>query len=315
MTTAKVLVREGEYRRVQVADTPTVRPRLIHRIDIGKLAPSPDKSWFNASLIRWEGKLLLCYRVGQAGSRLHIAQLDDLFIPVSTVPLAFAHPGCHSGQEDPRFFVYQDTLCLAFIGVDTRGGTTTHQMVCRLNPRLQPRETTQLAHRHEQRGQWEKNWAFFEAEDGLRAVYDIRNGHQVVRWDGVEAIPSEGADIDWPWNGGMMRGGASPVKVGQEYYHWFHGKMIRGGVNVYTAGLYTFDAAAPFRPRRLTPNPVLVPHGEAPTKDPKWRKAVNFPCGAILDGGRWLVSYGVHDQTIEIAEFDVLEVEEGLVML
>jgi predicted GH43/DUF377 family glycosyl hydrolase len=36
--------------------------------------------------------------------------------------------------------------------------------------------------------------------------------------------------------------------------------------------------------------------------------SVWFPCGAILDGSSWLVSAGLHDRWIEIAEWDSQDV-------
>ena len=57
----------------------------------------------------------------------------------------------------------------------------------------------------------------------------------------------------------------------------------------------------PFRPLWITPEPVLRPEDEPPRRHRRRANAsadgIVYPCGAILeDDGRWLVSYGLHDE-------------------
>src|SRR5256885_12693044 len=51
-----------------------------------------------------------------------------------------------------------------------------------------------------------------------------------------------------------MRGGAAPVRVGDEWWCFFHDRVESGGHRIYRAGLYTFAAAPPFRVLRLIPD-------------------------------------------------------------
>lgn len=131
---------------------------------------------------------------------------------------------------------------------------------------------------------------------------------------------------------GRPRGGAPPVRVGRGYVALFHSRRdprplpgaalaanagaitqtdrwqrIRRWVRErfapvrYYGGAYAFDAAPPFAPRCIHPRPVLRPEAEAirrwPTAGYLSPRQVVYPSGLVrLDNGRWLASYGVHDE-------------------
>ena len=132
---------------------------------------------------------------------------------------------------------------------------------------------------------------------------------------------------------GVPCGGAPPVRQGDAYVAFFHSRYpisplrwvlrfwpVRPETRLpryvaaverrlrlpfvqvrYVAAAYAFDAAPPFRPLWITSAPVLRPEDEPPRR---YRRRANpsadgiiYPCGAILEGdGRWLVSYGLHDE-------------------
>lgn len=270
--------------------------------------PSPLDGHFNGSIIEWQGKLVLCTRKGRVNSRLWITHLKDDLTPAShPVELKIAHERCNGGQEDPRLFVQGGRLCVAFCGVETlMGKTTTWQMVAELDAAFQARRVTalQLIGRT-----WpmEKNWVPFVEGDELRMVYAVEPRHQVLAIENgrAERLPAREPGFSWEW--GQVRGGAAPVRVGDEWYHWFHATGQQGGRPYYTAGLYTFEARAPYRVRRFIPEPLL--EGDRPNDE---GKRVVFPCGAILKDGKWIVSYGWNDVAVRFASFDQEKIERRL---
>jgi predicted GH43/DUF377 family glycosyl hydrolase len=184
---------------------------------------------------------------------------------------------------------------------------TAHVMYAELDDSLAVRRVFMPDYRH--RVDWEKNWGFFESDGRLHAVYSIRP-HRVLTVDGSTAVLAHETAWSSPWRGGLLRGGSPPFRVGDEFYCFFHGTCEIDDVRTYTAGVYTFEANAPFRVKRCTRWPVATP--DPATKPRRIRQNIMFPCGAFLDGERWIVSCGVHDSWIEISEFDAADIEKRL---
>ena len=131
---------------------------------------------------------------------------------------------------------------------------------------------------------------------------------------------------------GTPRGGTPPVRAGEKYISIFHSRRQSQPLNSttvlsvshslnrvrlwvllkqwirrklypfqYFGGVYSFAATPPFMPAFIQSNPLLRPEFEdrrrRPTANHLWPRAVVFPGGLVrLDDGRWLVSYGVHDE-------------------
>ena len=110
-----------------------------------------------------------------------------------------------------------------------------------------------------------------------------------------------------------MRRRPQPVRVGEEFWSFFHG--VQHGTprgNEYTLGLYTFDARPPFAPNRMIPLPLLR---DLQTSRPRGENPAIFPCGAVWRGETWLVSYGRNNSGCEIAVFDHAQLEAAMVHL
>lgn len=281
-------------------------PYRIHRPDKARLSRGTDGNQFNASIIEFEGSTLMAYRTDWRAGRIHIAALDDAFQPIDTQTLDLTHWQSNHGQDDPRLFIHDRKLNVAFCGVEQRNGRRfVHQMLAELSVGADIHvERIWYPHLSARREQ-EKNWAFFSHGGYLHCVYETAKTHDVL-----DVMDSAALGYSTPlrhqWSGGLIRGGASPVLVGGEYYHWFHGVKDVNGFLIYSTGLLTFEADPPFRVTRMTRGPVW-------TADPSERavpkKDVIFPCGAILRGRRWFVSAGHQDKEILIAEFDADEIE------
>lgn len=143
---------------------------------------------------------------------------------------------------------------------------------------------------------------------------------------------------------GAPLGGTPPVRHGDGYLSFFHSKRplsrlqwvmrywpVAVGTPLprylaalerrlrqpfaqvrYYAGAYSFEAVPPFRPRWITKMPVLCPENELP-RQRKLRAnpcadGIVYPCGAIpWSTGRWLVSYGVHDERCCLQSIDLAQ--------
>jgi len=285
------------------------------RIDARRIsAVSPGGSrYYNCSIFERGDEVLLAVRAGWSGANLHVCTLGQRdWQPRAATAIYPSHALCHAGREDPRLFLHDGRLHVFFAGVQVAGGKTiVHPMVSRLADDLHVEDTWQLEYAHRQH--WEKNWQLFSWAGELFAVYSIRPHLVVHLQDGRVAHPFK--KIDWKprWSGGHLRGGAAPVRVGNEFYAFFHGAVDRPGQDpkrVYSIGVYTFQAHPPFAPLRMTPVPLLWPRDDDRPRG--LAISVVFPCGAIRRGGDWIVSYGYHDQWCELAWFAGDDIEKAL---
>ena len=272
-------------------------PQRTTRINTASL---PGRAPHNqASIVRYNGRLVCAFRAGlgdtDTPSRVVVADLGEDFQPVAggrVCVLTPSHPATVNGFEDPRLFEHVGRLYVAADGlsdvtISPEGGrkigaVTMLYVLLRDDDLSIEREFGPTFNSIQP---WEKNWGFFAHDDGqLYAVYTIFP-HIVLRIDGDAAVPV--ARQNWPstWTGGLMRGGAPPVRVGEEYWSWFYGVLEpSAGVTyrTYTVGVYAFEARAPFRPTRYTPRPVAWP--DPADRDPRqpWFNVL-FPCGAIVE--------------------------------
>lgn len=286
-------------------------PRAFTAVGPAGLTTSPGGYAFNAGLIRHAGHLLMCYRVGWAGSDVHVAVLADALTPVRSVRLDLGHRRAGFGREDPRLFVHRGRLHVSFTGFEVTPprGMRTSVLYARLSDDLRVEEVfypdySRRSYPHE------KNWVFFDHDGDLYCVYSIEP-HVVLRVDGNRAETAHESDTPFAWSGGHLRGGASPVRVGDRWYHWFHGR--RDADTSYNVGCYAFDARPPFRVLAMTPHPVLWadPADNARHPHPNYA-AVAFPGGAVLEGGVWRVAMGWNDRGIRVAEWDAAAVDATL---
>lgn len=259
---------------------------------------------FNGSILVHRGRRLLAYRVGQIPATIHLCELDADDAPAG--PVTQLSLGALS-TDDPRLFTFRDRLHVAYSGrrFDDTGGIGMYYA------RLTDDWTVEAIHRpqYAKARPVEKNWGFFEHAGELRAVYSIRP-HVVLGIDGDRIASVTETPNALPWSGGHLRGGAPPVRVGDEYWSWFHGCDGDGPARKYNVGLYTFEAQSPFGITRLAPHPLLWAT-DAP--DTSYQTAgVIFPGGATLDGTTWTIASGVHDAGVELRRYDHAKAREWL---
>lgn len=272
---------------------------------------------YNPTLLADASRMRLVYRRNRMGSTLHQCELTGAdYAPGESWPLHLSHPNCLGGIEDPRVFPWRGRWCVAFAGVECVTGTTNHGVAVHQAVAMLDKTSTQAERiwlpSYAKGNIWEKNWGFFAHERELYSVYSIRPHLVLHHHDGV-AYPFTEHQWSPQWSGGHMRGGASPVRHRGEMWSFFHGSLDHAGFphRTYSLGCYIFEAHPPFRPKRYTPNPILLPPKEG------WPRelgvSVVFPGGAFFRDGKWVVAYGVHDSWCHIAEIDPEILERSMV--
>lgn len=257
--------------------------------------------------------------------------------PINGIKINFR---CYKGQhwEDPRCTTLSGnipllsycTFVLEIHGTDVPMNKWygAHQGVSPLDDQFQPTEVydpihgsnggsvLQNAQAVEGSSNNEKNWLWFQHEGRLHTVY-MTSPHEVVEWGSLHEAPrlvhqTEGPCKTW-WPYGQPRGGSPPVRVGDEYWSFFHSSTPwlgwrKNEKRRYHMAAYAFEAKPPFRITRFAKLPILT----GSPRDP-WAEnqpLVIFPCGALLRNGVWLVTFGVNDMAsgwIEIPHADLQE--------
>jgi len=276
-----------------------------------------------------------------AQRRIGLCALDDHLnvVPGSVVPLSDTIRGGDPRHYDPRFLIYRDRLFAHYNNNFTTRPNQIY--LVELDPdTLEARSLARPLHLDGPRQEIEKNWLLFEHDGDLLAVYQIAP-HTILRVDLAGTGSIKCATLYksiWDVSSyadrfGMPCGGAPPVRQGAEYISFFHSRYlisrlrwvlrywpIAPGTTLprylaaierrlrrpfaqvrYVAGAYAFDVAPPFRPRWITPEPLLCPEDEPPRQHRhranSWADGIIYPCGAVpSDDGSWLVSYGLHDE-------------------
>lgn len=139
----------------------------------------------------------------------------------------------------------------------------------------------------------EKNWLFFRHDDKWHFVYSAVP-HLVVELQ-KKRIVEHKTMVALPWKCGEIRGGTPPMRVGDEYFTFFHSSLPwRKRQKRYYAGAIAFEAKAPFRITRITKDPLLR-GSESDTRINRG-PLVCFMCGAVFEDNHWLTTFGVNDE-------------------
>lgn len=277
-------------------------PHISRRID--GLEPHPYQ--FNASLCCYGGRLLLAYRLKWIHSDIWLCELDESFRPRWNRRVEIPQADFNAlAVEDPRLFLFNGRLHLMYAGVGPgKRGPVISVCYCRLRDDFSV-EANFCPH-YVRRTRIEKNWQFFEHDGALLAVYSIRP-HVVLEIDGDQARERFRETWRPNWSGGLLRGGASPVRRGDVFYSFFHGAADGTQPRTYTLGCYTFEARPPFRPQRITPQPLLEPD-PADQPLPHMPHCV-YPAGTMLWGDQWLISSCYYDHQVWLTHIPQSAVE------
>jgi hypothetical protein len=278
---------------------------------------------FNPGLLLDDRGWIFAYRiVGPDGlRRIGLCRLDENFrvIAGSASPLSdqvrFANGRDYSPQAttwfaDPRLYRLRGRVFVYW-----NSGwhePQNHQFLQELDPaRLEPIGPPREMMLRGPRQPLEKNWTLFE-RGGLHAVYSA-TPHRLLTFslagDG-EIMFEDFATSEWNNEAyavahGALRGGAPPERHDGHYWSFCHSVAGEDGDYRYTAAVYRFAAEAPFAPTDApTGALLLLKSGGFARRFPKLNPAVGevtYPCGAIHDAGRWIVSFGINDEQCAIA--------------
>lgn len=301
-------------------------------------AKTNGTDFFNPALVEREDGLWLVARRSIAMDSFEFGKndlmafkLDANHLPQYGVPIQ--PPKLAEGEhfEDPRAFWHNSSWWISacnFVIYGNGGWSGAHQVLLEVDhnwivtKRRDPVYGLNGTSVLKQKGN-EKNWTWFSHENELHSIY-MTQPHEVVRWDDTFRPIGDYHDNAWHpgWQFGQARGGSAPVRLGNEYFSFFHSSMDwRPSKRRYYMGAYAFEATPPFKITRVTPEPILV----GSIDDPWWdgKPLVVFPCSAIESLKQacppgtarwadrvWTVSLGINDLAsarIEIPHSRLLE--------
>lgn len=289
---------------------------------------------FNPGIIEAaDGWIFACRMVGADGlRRIAICRLDsgyqikkETIVPFSDV-VKFSNHNSLSKRAvnwfaDPRLFRLAGRLFIYWnSGMHE---PFNHQFIAELDEStLQPIGRARELVMEGERRPTEKNWTFF-GDGPFYALYTIEP-HCVMEFSlqGENEIKFHPAVVvNWNDNGwsdsyGYLRGGAIPQRLGNYYYNFCHSLYGVEGNHICVPAVYRFAADYPFAPKDifLKPLDLANPFGfnESPERLNPAGRLVLYPCGAVFNNGKWIVSYGVNDEYSIITEIPVSEIDAGM---
>lgn len=265
--------------------------------------------YYNPALLRRKDGLWLITRksllhpeLTYGVNSLMAFKLDENHLPQYGIPIEVPQSrGQHF--EDPRVCEHDGRYFLSacnFIIHPDRTWTGAHQVLLEVSEewrvlrRFDPIYGNNGKGVRHNKGD-EKNWLWFWHGGELHMIYQTRP-HIVTRWDNTCCVAEEFVTYEGSpnWTMGHPRGGTAPVRVGDQYFCFFHSSTPWTHLQRrYHVGAYSFDAAPPFRIRQMTAKPILSGSQSDPWA--KGKPLVVFPCAALFDGNEWVVSMGVND--------------------
>ena len=290
-----------------------------------KQAPQKTLQTFNPALLRLhtesEAQWLLAYRVvlhdGQR--RIAIARLDKHLLPIPESQVAWSDllpTHCSAGAAIRPWFADPRLYCLGgryFLYWNSGWHEPENQQylqefnVHTLAPVGEPRRFRLEGPRQA----LEKNWVIF-GDGPFYAVYSPSpqrllhcslDGEGEILFREIAEHPSE--DFRFSETYGALRGGAPPLRVGDQYLSICHCLREETQGLHYRAALYCFDGQSPFAPKGGTVRtlPLGNPFGRT-TRFPRLNQAISeviYPCGAAVSGEDLLISYGINDEHCAIS--------------
>lgn len=289
-------------------------------------AEEPGVEFFNPGLVRRPDGLWLLVRRSEivegmlyGKNGIWACQLEADLKPKGGPVLAFPDSADDEQFEDPRAVYWNGQVwvgCVNFTWYPDGSWTGAHQV---LGMFQSDPNWTALARRDppvgsnndrggDTGGRHNKNWVWFFHEDKLHVIYTSDPWHVIEfgsNWE--EQTPHTIGAVKWKH--GLVRGGTPPVRVGEYFYTFFHSSMPwRGRFRRYFMGVVAFEAKPPFVPVLWSQAPLLIGSQNDPWHQQK--PLVVFPCGALFENDRWLISLGINDLKsgwVEIPHEDVLK--------
>lgn len=273
-------------------------PRVISRVPIKNIHRLGPPGLFNGCLFRnYKQTLFSCRTKGFPSTTFLYHPADDLtFSDPKELRLPEGFQFC--SVEDMRFITHRGATLASFtLAGQTSKGWLCSMLLAEINDNREFSWVKEIA--SPIKALVEKNWVFFSHEERLFCVY-YPAPHIVYEVKLTYDTPTLGEKWEaenWKAADFMenARGGAPPVKVGDEFYHFYHTQHRHGKGVAYQVGLYTFEAKPPWNIRRIVKGPLL---SMVPSKR---ELDCIFPTGASLEKEKWHLSCGIQDhETVAI---------------
>ncbi len=275
---------------------------------------------FNPSIVRFQGDLLLCFRIRDPLTKLVINQvgfvwLNDDFEPIGDVHLLQIVTD-RPFLQDPKLITIGDDLYIIYNNfID--GLSSRRMFYSKLsydgnsfyakNPQLILDFEGENSKRHE------KNWVPFAYKRRLHLAYSLEPLHILYPLPSTkkcQTISCINAKIDWEW--GELRGGTPALIVGDQYLAFFHSSKTLATVQSngqqmqhYFMGAYSFSKDPPFAINAISPEPIVEKGFYSGPAHNTWKPLrVVFPGGFIFDKNYIWITYGRQDHEIWVAKLD-----------
>lgn len=267
--------------------------------------PSTDKEWyFNPTILQQQGqKWLFARRIWHERyvwlNEIVPFRLDANNAPVERKRFYLPQGTMAESFEDPRAIYDGKQWWISAVDF-IQNQTFAHQIMVQLDSSLNPFKVYHpVAGRNgaalRANTGHEKNWMWFW-HDGQPHVIYYTVPHTIYRFDWYYGITERyQSDVSGAlWMHGEPRGGTPPIRVGNEYWSFFHSfTPWKHPKRRYHMGAYAFEAKPPFKVTRMTSLPLL----SASARDPihEMLPIVVFPGGALFENGMWHVVLGIND--------------------
>lgn len=278
------------------------------------------ESWrmFNPTIIADRDGFILAFRlVGPSGRRdIAISRLDAALRvrPGSTQWISSCldlPPGTETGWfADPRLYRFASRLHLYWNSGWQE--PVNHQFMVELDAEsLLPRGRARSLHLLTPERAIEKNWTFFG--DRLEHAVYAPQPHRILRVRDEdagrlvfeEAFRQDWGDASFTRRYGLLRGGAPPVLSGGHYTSFCHCVVPTALGYRYFAAAYCFSTVPPFKilswPHTVLGLARTTGRGLNIASFNPATEHVVYPAGALLQGGDWLIAYGLNDAEARIA--------------
>ena len=273
-----------------------------------------NRTFFNPGLVQRPDGLWLISRVSEINNNvglnsIYAFQLDETGKkPIMGHKLMWPNSEGDEQHEDPRATYHPALLqtCVASTNFNRFGmcqnpawtgatqvlGFFDSEWTCKIKHRPpiggNPKELITI-----EPGRYEKSWLPFfhpkEYGDLELHIFYAPKPWRVVRFGDTWEDHTRYEDEDGiRWRYGIIRNGTPPVLVDGEYISFFHSSLPwKGNYRRYFMGAVAFQAGAPFKPLRMTHEPLL-----AGSQNDPWsirKPPCVFPGGAIHKDGKWMV--------------------------
>lgn len=275
---------------------------------------------FNPSIVSWNDKLLLSFRIRDENSvhNVGLAFVDENLNLISP-PKVLHVESCPTFCQDPRLIMIQGRLHMVYSALYIEGAEKGIRRV-HIGEILEENEEFFLKNPEpllffdkESKKRVEKNWVPFNYDDELLLSYSITPHHvykPIPEDHQCETLYHTETEINWDF--GELRGGSQAIKEEGFYLSFFHSSKKLASFQSdnkmmihYFLGAYTFEDHPPFALKAYSPVPILGKNFYTKTDFKTWKPLkVVFSNGFISGKDHlWLV-YGKQDSEMWAAKID-----------